>query len=561
MHIRRLICLVATLAMPTIAMALDLPPIDKPLPYGSTVLEPLNAERINETTTRTVQLLTAELTRSNQPRERRAELISDLARTDLDAAVTSIVAAASDDDAVVRAAVGLGLAKLKRPAGADAVVKLATDTDPNVRAAAVTAAGAIGRGDLVTAGLNDADPIVVTAALAVATADQAPAITARLVSQDDGVRLLAIETIGRIGLASAGADVAKQLTTDVATQITALDALGKIKATAQGPAVVERLKHAHPSIRRAAIGALVGVLPASDAQSQSIAMLADGDESVRTAAALSLAKVPGPAAIEPLVKQLADGYKPLHIAAREALIAIGQPVIPAAVRLLDDPSPRRREDGSYVLGTLASHEGYARHVALLKDTDWAVVAQVAKSLGPIGDPTAGDPLTQTVVRATTASPPAASDPSGTLLIDRARAATNAIVSAGQLGHVPVGEVAAKLIPQRLTISSDVRAASVWVIGIVGCPDQDRVFGSFPGIIANLEESGDVKVEAVKAVGNRKYSKGLSWLNPESNPMLADGVMLALTHWSRDRIAGKVTPFELPPELWRADVSISDTTSK
>ena len=52
--------------------------------------------------------------------------------------------------------------------------------------------------------------------------------------------------------------------------------------------------------------------------------------------------------------------------------------------MLNHPDPRRREDGSQILGRLKSLYAIERHVALLSDSDWGVVTQAAKSLGQIG---------------------------------------------------------------------------------------------------------------------------------------------------------------------------------
>jgi hypothetical protein len=247
-----------------------------------------------------------------------------------------------------------------------------------------------------------------------------------------------------------------------------------------------------------------------------------------------------------LVKQLSDPYTPLHAAARAALLAIGEPVTDAAVKLLDHAEARRREDGSYLLGGLKSRAAFARHVALLDDADWLLVGQVARSLGQIGDPAAGPALVKTIERAT-------SEAAATDLAAQHGAAGDAIVAATLLGHEPVTAAVAKFIPQK-SMSTNVRATAVWAVGMLGAPDIDAVFGRFPGILGDLEESGDVKLEIIKAIGNRKYAKGASMLKGGPD-LIASTEFAALAHWSSDRLSGQVTPFVQPPAPWRADVSI------
>jgi HEAT repeat protein len=555
MHIRRLIpTTIASLWFPCAVLAIDLPPIDKPMPFGTDFLGPVESPEVTTTSPRTVDLLAAELTQAGVTRERRARVAMDLGVTDLETAVGPLVQASGDAEPIVRSAVAAALGNLKRPGGVDAIVKLASDSDTGVRTSAVVAAAALGRGDLVTAGLNDADASVVSAALSVATTDQASAITARLNAPDKSTRLQAVNTVARLGLASASDEVAKQLSSDdVAAQVAAIEALTALKASGHGDAVVGLLKHEHPTVRRAATLALPVLLSPADAQSRSIAMLADTDETVSMAAAQSLAKVPGPAAVDPLVRKLSDPYHPLRTASRAALVAIGQPAVPSAVRLLDDADPNRRIDGSYLLGMLASREGFDRHLKLLEDPNWAVVAQAAESLGRIGDPAAGDALVALVKRGAETGKANALKPETDAIWD---ATTNALLGAAQLGHKPIGPVAAQLIPERLTLASEVRAAAIWVVGVVGVPNLDGVVGRFPGYIGSIEETPDVKIEAVKAVGNLKYSKGLAWFKG-SNPVLEEPVMLAIIHWSKDRIAGQETPFELQPFPQPPDVGIRD----
>jgi hypothetical protein len=373
------------------------------------------------------------------------------------------------------------------------------------------------------------------------------------------MRVAALDAVARAKVAPLADAAAGRLGDAVPVKAAALRALAATKATAHATAVVKLLKDVHPTVRREATLALPDVLGAADAQARAIEMLADPDETVRTSAASALARTPGPATVAPLVKALSDPYTPLHEATRAALVAAKDASVPASVNLLDDADPRRREDGSYVLGLLASHEGHDRHVALLDDADWGVVAQAARSLGPIGDASAGPALARTARRAqakSTKISAAESDANPSIATDVTNAAVNSIVSAAQVGHAPIGAVVAPWIPDKNSCATPIRAAGFWAVGIVGAPDEAAIFGRVPGMVGDLMEGGDVKIEGLKAIGNRKFAAGKSLLQG-SVSIYPFGQMLAIIHWSQDRIDGKVTPFELPPESWTANVSVSD----
>jgi HEAT repeat protein len=529
-----------------------LPSLDTVLPYGMNPIQLPPPVRRNDTSPRTVELLAADLARPGQTVERRTVLVTDLGSTQLPQALVPLLRAAADTDPQVRTAVAMALAELKMPESGETVARLMTDEVPAVRAQAVRAAGAIGRGDLVVAGLNDANTAVVAAALTMATSDQTAGVEARLNADNQAIRVLALRAIGRIGDESAADAVAALLSGPIPTRIAAIDALAALKATGHAKAVIYLLENEHPTVRRQALAALVDLVPAAQAQARGIAMLNDADESVRTAAAILLAKLPTADAIGPLVKALATDYPPLHEAARAALVAIGQATEPAAAGLLTNADPRRREDGSYLLGMLASHAGYDQHLQLLNDAEWLVVKQAAISMGQIGDVAAGSALVQTVKRAIDQST-LADSPDMAIRFD---AAVEALVAAGKVGYQPAGDVAAAIFPKKTT-SSETRAAAIWVVGVVGVSNPDKVFGLFPGLLNDRFEAADVKAEALKAIGNRRYAKGLPLLEAAGG-QFSSGSYGAVVHWSIDRIHGKVTPFVDSVLPWRADVSIIDT---
>ncbi len=461
---------------------------------------------------------------------------------------------ASDGNPLVRASTAEALGAMGDPAAAAALTQLSSDSEPEVRAAADRSAAALSLETLVSAGIGDADSDVVCASLSVADATHAREIAGRLNDSNIDIRLAAIRAVARNHLTADAKTLAGLLGGDVATRVAAVRALGLIDAQSNAKDVVKLLSDSNPTVRREATIALVDVMAPSDAQSLAIKMLDDNDESVRTSAALALAIVPGQPAVIPMSKQLSDPYVPLHDAARAALVAAGSASVSAAVSLLDSPDPRRREDGSYLLGVLRSPAGFQRHLQLLHDSDWSVVAQAAKSLGEISNPAAGPELEQTYVCARdlisgTESP---TQPA-------AIAATNAIVSAAQLGYGPIGSAASSVIFRRGDYPSNVRSAAVWAMGMVGANEEANIFEQLQGLVADPLEAGDIKIEAVKAVGNRKAAAGRPLFDLAAK-MLSSDEELAIIHWSQDRLNGTASPFSLPPEKFVADTAIRDTSS-
>lgn len=597
-HIRRpqpsvsvaLLAVAAAAALAAPARA-DLPPIDQVMAYGAAAVGAPTPERVNLTSPRTVELLAEALRRPGQAASRRAELVADLGATQLPAAVPAVTAAATDESPIVRSEVARALGRIGDPAAAATVKALANDPDPLVRAAVVRAASELSDTSLVPAGLKDADPAVVAAALSAAgKGDYVPAhadaIAAALPTLSSPLLPAALEAMGRIGLAAQAGDVrdgpvdstkppASSLATGgqvvrdlgarhgptvathaaanrpVAQRVAAERALGQMRAEGQAKAVVAAAADPHPVVRREAALALPAVLPPADASAAVVALLDDRDPSVRTAAARAVARAPSPEAVAPLVRQLADEDSALHAAARAALVAVGEPAAaPAMAKLLDHADPRRREDASYVLGRLRSRAAYDRHVALTKDADWTTAAQAAQSLGLIG----GDPATATgpaladlLTRATAAAPTAP---------DAANAMEAALVAAGRLGYHPIVPAAVALFPKRSNAPTNARAAALWAWGVLGADDDARVAELVPPLLSDPFEEADVKREGLKALGNRKAPNATS-IATNLPPSISGVEMLALAHWVGDRARGTRTPFSTEPVGWRAEVSITD----
>jgi HEAT repeat protein len=481
-------------------------------------------------------------------------LIGDLGKTRLSTAIVPLRDAGSDPDPDVRAAVATALGMLGDSAARDDSVrdlisKLAADETVDVRVEAVRAALPLGCTKTITAALNDSDSNVVAAALSVAGPNQAALLGPRILGSDESLRILAIDAVARGRIVADAPAVAAQTNSDIATKVAAVRALGVLSTAQCADDVLKLLTDANPTVRREATIALTCV-GAAEARRNAIRMLGDEDETVRTAAAGVLVRVPGPEAVAPLVAKLSDPYGPLHESARAALVAAGGSTIPYAVQLLNDPDSRRREDGSYLLGKLRSRSGFQKQLELLDDTDWSVAGQAANSLGTISDPVAAPRLVHMLDRAVKAL---AGSKSATMPV--AIAATNAIVSAARLGYAPIVDKVSPYIFTQTNLPSNVRASAVWAVGFLGATNESAIFDQFPALVGDPFEAADVKLEVLKAVGNRKSIKGEAIFSQHSE-ILRSNEALAIIHWSTDRINGHVTSFSLPPQVYVADTSVT-----
>jgi HEAT repeat protein len=274
-------------------------------------------------------------------------------------------------------------------------------------------------------------------------------------------------------------------------------------------------------------------------------MLADPDATVRQAAAELLATAPAAAVIPLLVKQLDDPYEALHDSAITALIAAKAD--DAAAALLDHSNPRRREDGSYILGQLKSGDGFDRHVMLLSDADWDVVDQAARSLLAIGRPQAGAALVQVTAHIPTLD----SDVAGAQLEDASLACGDAMVAAIKLGNVEAFDNGRQSIGNSKA-PGYVRCAAIWAFGVIGKPDKNICQTLFR-IMGDQMEDAEAQFEAVKALGNLRYKPAVG---PLETYMKSGGDQW-MAHAALDRINGETTPFVVEPYLWKAHVSITD----
>lgn len=515
----------------------------------------------NQTPPRVVQLL-GDALGANPHALRRVELVRDLGRCKLAAAVGAVLGAASDPESAVRAEAARSLALIgDGAAAAKGLRKLLADPDPGVRREAVRAGAALNDPAVVLAGLNDLDESVVVAACAVATTpEHAEQIATRLPSLARQAKRVAVRALGRLAAAAHSRLVADQLvSTDLPLTVAAIEALGSMKATSESEAVRKLLGHDHPTVRRAAVTATGAMTGADEQIAIARRLLNDADPSVRAAAARLLVAHPSLDQVSPLVAQLFVGHGPLRFAARDALVATAsvaaQPTVDAAVKLLDDPDPRRREDGSFILGQVRSDAALSRHVALLGDAEWGVVAQVAESLGRIGRDAATPQLMKLAgdgvakIRET-----------GSIDAMHAEAVGNALVACGQLRHQPVVELVKPLISEKTVYPPSVRAPAIWAAGAGSDAGDSDVANRCLSVYRDTSpfEVEEVRFEAVKAIGNMRYTGALDEMRQQAAANPSPNL-----RWMAHRVAQRLsdagtTPPYVPPDApLIADTSIRD----
>ena len=244
--------------------------------------------------------------------------------------------------------------------------------------------------------------------------------------------------------------------------------------------------------------------PQSPPQDQHIALavkcIADPDATVREAAARAMATDLRDQLVPLLVRQLDDEYHPLYLAARKALVSATtesarKAAIEAAGQLLDNASPRRQEDGSYILGQYRSDYRLDRQIQLLnvegEKTDFVLVSQVLDSLGRIGRP---EPRAA-IVGIVKAMSQLNLRPGG------ADAVASALVAAGRLGFAEVLPTAGGLVAaDPLKTHEGEKAAGSFAIGMLAKPT-DPVTNTLFSALNNPIDGN--KKESVKAVGNLK----------------------------------------------------------
>jgi HEAT repeat protein len=541
--------LIVLLVLCSLATAAALPEI---LPYGIDDLPVPPSPRKNNNDPKVVDLLGAQL--NNPDPLQRARLLAEIAACELPNGAKYAKQAVADSDWMVRAQAARAAGTSGDKSLIDDLKKLATDTDPRVRAAAMQAAAPLGGDAVIAIGLGDKDPSVVLAAVESALPANADAVVVAMNGASPAVKLSAVRTLGRLAAVRHADALAPLLKSEsVALRSAAAEALGQMKSTAHAAAVDALLADKHPTVRRSALTAIASLMPAADLQKRAITALADPDLSVRENAANLLAKQPTPDAIDALADNLGSESERLHLAARTALVAIGQSAVPRSEQMLTDADPRRREDASYILGRLKSDAGLDKHIALLSDKDWKVIRQAADSLGRIGRKEAVPELVRIANMATTNPETFPQDSLEAVY----GAIERAIVSCAYFDEHSILPVCRKVLPDKMHVATTIRAAAAYAAGRMDDP-KGPVPNMINRILGDQEDAGDVKTEGLKALGHLKAPIARNWVGTTTEDAKFQGggtVSDWISYWVRWKISGKEEPFEPTPELWEAPVSI------
>lgn len=533
------------------------------LEYGLDFAQAPNVPVVVQTSPRTIELLGQALRDSDYP-PRQIELLDSLAMTGDPQAAPHLIAAMRDDSPLVRAQAA---SAARAVADASLVVplrNLLTDQDVAVRTEAARALARLVDQTGVTTALADSEvSVFLAAATGARTEAQFQTIVARLPSLDVPARARALRALTMPEARAHAAAVAAYLTDPLMVQIAAVEALAGMKAEDHLSDVERLLDHPHPTLRRTVTIALGDLATPERQQALAIGLLGDTDPTVRAHAAMLLEAHPTEAGIAPLAGVLADEYPAVHDNALRALLAAGRAgvvgTIDAAAALLDHADPRRREDGSYLLGRLRSDANLQQHIALLKDPDWSVVAQAAESLGRIGRPEAAPAIGQLTARAGRFMAEYAKSPDFASI---SRAGEQAFVAAGRLGHRASLDHALPLIPQKTTQPPNLRAGAVWSIGMLAEPSDEATISQLQRLATteDMQESYEVRAEAAKALGNLRHKGSLTALRKLASDHRGASLGWA-AHVAADRIEGIQTPYEPPPIIQSPATVIMDLPSR
>jgi HEAT repeat protein len=528
-----------------------------PLPYGSPMDVP-KATSKNATSPHVVEMLGQALV--DKPAvSRRVELVHDLGLTGLPTAAPYIERAMSDSEPQVRSEAVRSAAVLGDASLRSALEKLMSDGNADVRREVVRAAAALDDSSLIDAGLKDKDEAVFSAACAVASnEEQDKQIITRLSDLQTPARLCAIRALSRRKALAGAFAVAGQLESrELQIVVAAIDCLAEMKSTEAVGKVRPFLHHPHPTVRRSVVMAMGALQGANEQITIASEMIADPDPSVREAAARLLIAHPSADLVPSLVAQLGAGYPPLNEAARQALIAAARGDVSSAteavVKLLGHPDPRRREDGSFILGGIKSDAALTEHIRLLQDSDLGVVAQAARSLGQIGREDAGPALTKLIAKVNDGD-----DALQSLSPDQVRVIGDAFISCGEIHEHAALKPAKRLIPQKLTCPGAIRTRAIWAAGVLGSGDDQELIGELLSVVRDTSpyEIEEARVEAIKAIGNLRYSPAGDEFRKEGteNPST---ILRWEFHQVADRLSQTTTPYMPPVVADVADTSIQE----
>ena len=511
--------------------------------------------QVNATSTRVVELL-GEALAKNPVTPRRVELVRDLGETHLSPALPHIVRAMDDPEPAVRFEAARAAAALGDVSVIPQLRKLLADADADVRCSAVRAGSSLGDASFVLAGLADADESVFVLACGLASTDEHDRRIAERMSQVAGdSRIAAIRALGRRRAERFATLVETALDDpDIVVVSAAIRSLAQMNAVQTREHVRALVHHPNPTIRRCAVTAMASLADAADQSAVGRQMLADPDLSVREAAARLLAAHPSADTVPALFEQLGAGYRPLNAAAREALVAAGS--IPNAgvsqlsAGLLNDADPRRREDGSFILGRLRSDAGFDRHLKLLEDADWKTVAQAALSLSEIGRADARPAILRL------ASQVGQADQSRSLAPDQTLAIGCAFIACGRLHCGEALPLIKQIIPQKMTCPIEIRGRAIWAAGVLGSNTDDDLASKLLTVYRDNSpfESEQARIEAIKALGNMRYMAQLDDFRKQGqeNPLAS---LRFLSHEVADRLSGQTTLYAPPRTSVIADTSI------
>lgn len=524
---------------------------EQALPPGERELPIPPARRVNVTSKRTVELLGNALPVVTGMS--RALIIRDLGACEMPEAVPYLRAALEDADPVVRAEAVRSLAQLADRATADSLLKMLSDPSPLVRRELALAGASIGEARIVDTCLEDVDSSVKIVAISAANVPAAwQLIASKLPQMDAASQFSAVKCLARPEASRHAAAILPLIQASVPLKCAAIEALAAMDAPAHSKAFIDAMGDASPAVRRRAVIALADVSIDSTLQAVVLPMLGDPDVTVRTAAASLLTKSPAPSAIPLLVRQLDTDYPPLRDATREALAAAGPEAASVAVALLGHADPRHREDGSCVLGLMKSDAGIDLHTTLVRDPDPGVAAQAAKSLGAIGQRSAGRAIADVVAQIER-------------IVERVpqrehaaafAAAREAVIAAGRLGEQDALAVCKAVVAQKRTYPEELRGACLYACGLLGEAPDRPFWSSVLSIYEDSEETRSVKLEALKALGHARFTPAAARLG-QIGQSESDPALRWIAHWAHDRIRGITTPYEPPSVPYVADVTIGD----
>lgn len=503
---------------------------------------------------RTIELIDAAL-KEEKELARRVELTTDLGRCVSPASEQILKRLLSDPSPLVRAAAVRSLVAINA-ANSDTLKPLLSDASAFVRIELIRAQ----LPEAILAGVKDVDESVQSIAIGVSVnANTDRAIAEQIQSLHPWQAGIAATTLAKRNYTDGVASIRPLLTSKhIVARVGAIRALTMLKSIDRN-AIESQLSHSHAAVRVAAIQAAM-TLANPDKRVIADRTIADVDLAVRVPAVELYAAVGESRVVPVLFDQLGQGYGPLRLASRQALIQIARitpasssEVIRLAGGLLTHADADRRIDGSYLLGQLKSDEQFETHVQRLDDADWRVVEQVARSLGLIGRKQAGDALVATALRSVPDAK-GVQEMSPEELLARTTAGEQAVLSATMLKHLPVLGATKQFYLNKST-PIGVRCAAIYALGVLGTPDEvTQSLRPLLGRLQDPEESSQAIIEAIKAFGNSRAKSGVVMLEKIVSGQNSPEFQYA-AHLAIDRIKGQSTAFVVPESTQEPDTSI------